>query len=431
MRQLFLLLALLVGVSFPAFAEDYWWSANGGGTKWPSPQAGCDAAFVEFKANTPKGEFNRLTKDSETQWSCVFWNSASHINITSYIFKRGGYGCSAQNSKYNPDNGMCEVVKPSDGECLARDPFTKKMQFSFSDGSAVLGLDPEIKDGCIYEPGEPKNCTDTSCDVEMKPVGNDDMSDNSQNPEQDLQDYLDELAKQFKCEHVANGTVGCSAAETTPPDIDPDDKCPDGYSWSGTACFPTNGGGNENPDNPTPGGDGGSSGGGSTGGSGGDGGSTGGDGSGDGSSGGGGGGNDGDDGDDKEPGVEGTACDKAFKCTGDAVNCAIAERQKNAYCENKELQDAQKGFDKIGEEIGQEKYTMLDGGDVDIGSLFGEGARFLPSACPAVSTTTLHVGPLQFNWQPVCQYAELVGKFLVAWASLFFATYVGRAFGGD
>ncbi|QOF84707.1 hypothetical protein IG194_30035 [Pseudomonas sp. ADPe] len=74
---------------------------------------------------------------------------------------------------------------------------------------------------------------------------------------------------------------------------------------------------------------------------------------------------------------------------------------------------------------------MLDGGDVDIGSLFGEGTRFLPSACPAVSTTTLHVGPLQFNWQPVCQYAELVGKFLVAWASLFFATYVGRAFGGD
>ncbi|OQR27883.1 hypothetical protein BWR15_29365 [Pseudomonas sp. T] len=30
--------------------------------------------------------------------------------------------------------------------------------------------------------------------------------------------------------------------------MDPDDKCPDGYSWSGSACFPTTGGGNENPD---------------------------------------------------------------------------------------------------------------------------------------------------------------------------------------
>ncbi|MBD9632876.1 permease [Pseudomonas sp. PDM19] len=49
-----------------------------------------------------------------------------------------------------------------------------------------------------------------------------------------------------------------------PPDIDPDDKCPDGYSWSGSACFPTTGGGNENPDNPggnTGGGDGGNNGG--------------------------------------------------------------------------------------------------------------------------------------------------------------------------
>ncbi|QOF84668.1 hypothetical protein IG194_29815 [Pseudomonas sp. ADPe] len=340
---------------------------------------------------------------------------------------RSGDSCPS-GTVFNGLTGVCDP--PTDGECLAKSLYTKTIQYSFADGSAVLGLDADIKDGCIYEPGEPKNCTDTQCEVEMKPVGNNVMSDNSGNPDQDLQDYLDELAKQFKCEHVANGTVGCSAAETTPPDIDPDDKCPDGYSWSGTACFHQWWWERE-PRQPDAwwrwrlfwrrqyrrqwr-----------------DGGSTGGDGSGDGSSGGGGGGNDGDDGDNKEPGVEGTACDKAFKCTGDAVNCAIAERQKNAYCENKELQDAQKGFDKIGEEIGQEKYTMLDGGDVDIGSLFGEGTRFLPSACPAISTTTLHVGPLQFNWQPVCQYAELVGKFLVAWASLFFATYVGRAFGGD
>ena len=425
MRAILILLLFLMP-PLSAYSSEYIWTTtswSGNTYSGPSPFSACaqipyDNQFV----------FDHLDRISDTQFRCVALRVSDGAIHSGMSAIRSGDSCPS-GTVFNGLTGVCDP--PTDGECLAKSLYTKTIQYSFADGSAVLGLDADIKDGCIYEPGEPKNCTDTQCEVEMKPVGNNVMSDNSGNPDQDLQDYLDELAKQFKCEHVANGTVGCSAAETTPPDIDPDDKCPDGYSWSGTACFPTNGGGNENPDNPTPGGDGGSSGGGSTGGSGGDGGSTGGDGSGDGSSGGGGGGNDGDDGDDKEPGVEGTACDKAFKCTGDAVNCAIAERQKNAYCENKELQDAQKGFDKIGEEIGQEKYTMLDGGDVDIGSLFGEGTRFLPSACPAVSTTTLHVGPLQFNWQPVCQYAELVGKFLVAWASLFFATYVGRAFGGD
>lgn len=111
----FFFVAMIVVNVSPAFAEDYWWSSNGGGTKWPSPQAGCDAAFVEFKASIPKGEFNRLTKDSETQWSCVFWNSSSHINITTYVFKRGGNGCTSP-AVYNSDTGHCDLPSLDAGQ---------------------------------------------------------------------------------------------------------------------------------------------------------------------------------------------------------------------------------------------------------------------------------------------------------------------------
>ncbi|MED5608359.1 hypothetical protein VV867_11750 [Pseudomonas sp. JH-2] len=232
---------------------------------------------------------------------------------------------------YNSQTGECKV---SDGYCLAQSAYTKKVQFSFSDGATVFALDPDIKDGCIYEPGEPKNCTETSCDVEMKPVGNDDMSDNSGNPDRDIQDYLDELAKNFKCEKTENGTVGCTNAEQTTPDVDPDDKCPDGYSWSGTACFPTTGNGNENPDG------GGSSGGGSSSG-GGDGGSSGGGsggegaGEGDGSSSGGGGGNNGNGDDGTDDGLT-NSLEEPKAGNWDGANSEWDERLEQAKAELKE-----------------------------------------------------------------------------------------------
>ena len=198
------------------------------------------------------------------------------------------HGSCAASTTYNHDTGRCDP--PSDAECKSRGNYTKTIQFPHSDGGAVFEVDPEIKDGCVYEPGELDSCDENVCNVDMIPVGNDDMSDNPDNPDQQLQDYLDQLAKEFECKKTANGTVGCTGTETTPPDIDPDDKCPDGYSWSGSTCTPTTGGGNENPDGP-----GGNTGGGNSGG--GDGGTNpgtgGGDGDGGGSTGGGTGGGDG------------------------------------------------------------------------------------------------------------------------------------------
>jgi hypothetical protein len=35
------------------------------------------------------------------------------------------------------------------------------------------------------------------------------------------------------------------------------------------------------------------------------------------------------------------------------------------------------------------------------------------------------------SWSFVCQYASSLGPLVVALASLFFAIYVGRAWGGD
>ncbi|MBD9630642.1 hypothetical protein [Pseudomonas sp. PDM19] len=287
MRQALLLLALLAGFSSSVFAEDYYWYMVDG-DRYPSPQAACSAyvakGYPVAGLRNAVAEAYVLPMDTKISFRCLFYNQVGE-KYGRLPLSRGGDTCSGS---YDTNTGIC--TRPSDAECKTRGNYTKTIQFSYTDGGAVLELDPEIKDGCVYEPGTPDSCDDNVCTVDMIPVGNDDMSDNPDNPDQQLQDYLDELAKKFECSKTANGTVGCTGAQTTPPDIDPDDKCPDGYSWSGSACFPTTGGGNENPD-----GSGGNTGGGDGGNNGGDGGSNPGTGNGDGggSTGGGTGGGDG------------------------------------------------------------------------------------------------------------------------------------------
>ncbi|WP_440467040.1 hypothetical protein ACKI1H_28350 [Pseudomonas sp. YH-1] len=249
-----------------ALTPYYWIFSDRSGPNFDSPASACSdtLAYLQRINQGATVSYSGYVMVGADKASCNFsvaWPSTTVA--ASQGLTRVGDGC-AQGSEYNPATAACEIQRPSDAECKTRDKYTKAVQFVFTDGGAVLDLDPEIKDGCVYEPGSPENCNDNVCTVDMNPVGNDDMSDNPDNPDQQLQDYLDQLAKQFKCEKTANGTVGCTGAQTTPSDIDPDDKCPDGYSWSGTACFPTTGGGNENPDNPggnTGGGDGGNNGG--------------------------------------------------------------------------------------------------------------------------------------------------------------------------
>ncbi|MBD9632877.1 hypothetical protein [Pseudomonas sp. PDM19] len=214
MRQALLLLALLAGFSSSAFAEEYYWYMVNG-DRYPSPQAACDGYVAKGYPTTglrnAVAEAYVLPMDTKISFRCHFYNQLGE-NYGRLPLSRGGDTCSGS---YDTNTGIC--TRPSDAECKTRGNYTKTIQFSYTDGGAVLELDPEIKDGCVYEPGTPDSCDDNVCTVDMIPVGNDDMSDNPDNPDQQLQDYLDELAKKFECSKTANGTVGCTGAQTTPP----------------------------------------------------------------------------------------------------------------------------------------------------------------------------------------------------------------------
>ncbi|NMZ70084.1 hypothetical protein HBN62_14625 [Pseudomonas peli] len=82
--------------------------------------------------------------------------------------------------------------------------------------------------------------------------------------------------------------------------------------------------------------------------------------------------------------------------------------------------------------------AQLDEGDgeIDISSLFNEGtkARFLPSGCPpprAVSLATAGGRVFELSFEPLCNFAADLSYFIVIAASIFYAVYVGRSFGGE
>ena len=94
--------------------------------------------------------------------------------------------------------------------------------------------------------------------------------------------------------------------------------------------------------------------------------------------------------------------------------------------------DTQKGA--VIAEAGRAEY-QLQTEEIDASSLFSgpSAARWLSASCPADRSIylTLTDSSITFSWSFVCQYASALGNLLVALASLFFAVYVGRAFGGD
>lgn len=300
-RNLLALLAVLFSafMSEAALSADYFWQVQGQDyTSAPTPSASC--AIYAQGVDYPGGNNVGVNFVNTKQYVCSISPKNGPGGVNVFVWRLGD-SCSPGSSE-SAETGLC--MPPSDGECKTRDPYTKTIQFSCSLGGCVLDTNAEIKEHCVYESGTPENCTATSCEVKMTPAGNDDTSDNSENPDQDIQDYLDELAKQFKCEKTANGTIGCTGSQTSPPDIDPDDKCPPGYSWTGTTCVKTDGNGNQNPGTPG-GGTGGNNGGGTGGGDGGSNPGTGGDGGGDGgNNGGSGGGDDGNGGGDPKEKLE-------------------------------------------------------------------------------------------------------------------------------
>ncbi|MCY1526375.1 hypothetical protein D9M68_613890 [compost metagenome] len=247
-------------------------------------------------------------------------------------------------------------------------------------------------------------------------------------------------------------------ADPAVPPSDPNDPgCPKDWAWSGTTCVKTD---------PQPPGDGsGNSGDGGSGDSGGSGGNGGGDGSDSGSGSGDGSGSDSGTGDGsgsgsdsgsgsgqgdgdgqcdpatdpnhcQQSGVTGQACDAELQCTGDPVQCAMLKQQKDLRCKLEDLNDFDKHKGEIKQKLQGEDFELGKDKDVDIAGFFTEatGKRFLPSSCPTDKTFSRKTGggrTFALSYAPLCAFATDFSYLIVVAASLFFALYVGRAFGGD
>jgi hypothetical protein len=127
--------------------------------------------------------------------------------------------------------------------------------------------------------------------------------------------------------------------------------------------------------------------------------------------------------------VSGDDCSGTLACEGDAIDCAILKQQKLQRCS----MDWETQKSAVLSEAGKDEY-QLQTDEVDVGDLFSgpSTARWLTASCPADRTVHLSLTgtSIVFSWQFICDYASGLGNLLVALASLFFAVYVGRAWGG-
>lgn len=131
-----------------------------------------------------------------------------------------------------------------------------------------------------------------------------------------------------------------------------------------------------------------------------------------------------------ERSASGDSCSENLLCEGDAIDCAILRQQKAMRCSLD--WDTQKGA--VIAEASKAEYQLQEE-EIDASGLFSgpSAGRWLSASCPADRSVYLSLtnSSITFSWQFVCQYASALGNLLVALASLFFAVYVGRAFGGD
>ncbi len=128
--------------------------------------------------------------------------------------------------------------------------------------------------------------------------------------------------------------------------------------------------------------------------------------------------------------ASGGECNASLSCDGDAIDCAVLEQQKAMRCSLD--WESQKGA--VLSEAAKPEY-QLKTDEINAASLFSgpSAARWLASSCPADRVIYLRSAKrsVTFSWSLYCQYASAMGFLVVFGASLFFAVYVGRSFGGD
>ncbi|UUY10485.1 hypothetical protein LRS11_10840 [Pseudomonas sp. J452] len=131
--------------------------------------------------------------------------------------------------------------------------------------------------------------------------------------------------------------------------------------------------------------------------------------------------------------VSGMECNVGLACSGDAIQCATLRFQKDEYCADQKAMDYPSQEGDIKDFLNQPEFKAVADEEVDLGSMFSEGTRFLPSGCPSpesVALTSAGGRTFQFSYEPLCQLATDLSYLIVAAAGIFFAVYVGRAAGG-
>lgn len=437
MGRLFLLFLLALSVvSTSASAADYYFvvrdgKANGITNTFSSAGSAC-SAWVS-KMQEVWGTDWAVTSDgperiNDSLYSCATKRTkrnGEYYNINTSI-DRMGDACPA-NSEYNPATGSCDAVSACKARAGERFGWGYKTPVGYVTNGGKHGINEYLSyEGCEATAGD-FNCAAAN-----------DGSDYG---------YCKGIGTLTGNDAKTNDTAVGNTAQGTDPTKATDTTCGIGYTWSGTTCVknpdkdpgtdPGTGGDTGTGTDPGTGGDTGSGGGGggsSGGGSGSDGGTGTTPGTGDGSGTGTTPGDDGKD-DEGEEGsdrkVSGTDCGASMACSGDAIDCAIAQQQKKTYCELKDNMDLSKGKSSIESDIKSDKY-QLDEDTVDVSSgYFSEGTRWLPTSCPADQFVSLSQVAIKFDMRIPCEAAGILGHLLVALGAIFFAVYVGRAFGGE
>lgn len=441
-----ILFSIIFFFSAPLLATEYYWGYSSGtqipsmtSFKASSPNHWCDQAET---VSTNTVQYKTVTIFSDTTAQCYL-----NYGATSAYVQLMRYGDSCPVGKiFNSQTGACETdcSNTLDDYLLLRGPDSSVfnsngINYISSTSDSVSG---SCSQGCGYEP---TSSFGASC-------------------------YLVAGSTTTGyCNYIVRGTgESCTSQNITPgdttgdplnpsPDPDPSDPEPEpepdpchgvpGYSWTGTTCVPTppgDGSGDGNGDSGGDTGGGGNNGGGDTGGGDSGGGDSGGGDSGGADSGGGtpgtgngsGGTGDGDGdctgddcGDEQESSASGMDCNQPLQCSGDAIQCAILQQQKQQRCYAEEMGDFESQRSAIESMFSGEEYTIEEE-EIEVPSFISQGTRFLPSSCPPPVAIALSGHSYQLSLEPWCFFADALGYLIVAFAALAGALYVGRAFGG-
>src|SRR5690606_27232149 len=124
---------LVVGMSGPAFSEDYYWFRSGYTAQFPTPAAVCEFYKGSFSIPSWRPGDTHMTNvlvdwsNDRTTVKCRNASQPSDTNVNTYVINRGGDACPAGHT-YNSTTGACEVqtCEPPNielgGECVAPDP---------------------------------------------------------------------------------------------------------------------------------------------------------------------------------------------------------------------------------------------------------------------------------------------------------------------